>query len=304
MWGGPLSSQYSGRVETYQAQVVSTMVTSTTIPSNTLPAPPQRAPIQSPVEAMQLYYHYFYHHLSKHDDLVNVSRMENLWGRHDLLDFSNITSHIECFSVYSAECPIPAVWLMAAVITAIQECISPALDTYAIIVDVFEKSRQSQMREGTYTEGSRAARLRGDFDFWKRFAESRRLDQAIAAYLRRNKLIANGKSAISPTEADSAAMDWEEMVSFLLWLIGNKEKPKNDIRPTFSAQSARVLAVASSLQWVGIHLATELAPRADLVPVTYRSWPLVCYVGPKSVAAVHQTLVNTNNVSGIAMDFV
>jgi hypothetical protein len=304
MWGGPVSYRQPERVDTYQAQMVSTMATSTAIQSKSIPAPPKRTSVQSPLEAMQLYYHYFYLHLSKHDDLVDVEQMENLWGPQDLLDFSKITSHVECFSVYSTECPVSAVWLMATIIAAAQECIFPSTDTYTIIADVFEKCRQSHMVERTFTEGSRASRLRGDFDYWKRFAESRGLDQAISAYLYRNKLISNVTATSSPAETLFSTADKEEMICFLLWLIGNKEKPKNDIRPTFSVRSARVFAVALSMQWVGIRIATKLAPSGDTEPITCSCWPLVLYGNLNSSQPHAETLASANRVSSLTIDFV
>jgi hypothetical protein len=253
---------------------------------------------------MELYYHYFYHHLSKHGDLVNVSQMENLWGPQELLDFSKLTSHVECFSIYSSECPVSVVWLMATVIATVQECIMPSPDTYIIVADVFEKSKQKDMMEGTFTEGSRVSRLRGDFDYWKRFAESRGLDQGISAYLFRNKLISNATATSSPEETLFATPDKDEMISFLLWLIGNEEKPRNDARPMFSVQSARVFAVALSMQWIGIRIATEPAPNGKPDIDSYNYWPLVVYEKIDSSQPDAKTFASTNGSPQLTIDLV
>jgi hypothetical protein len=254
--------------------VVSTIASPDVIAMQMVQGHTHRTPNPSHEAAIQLYYHYFYHHLSTHDDLIDINQMESRWKPRIPIDPSETSSHIECFSVHGSDCSVPSVWLMAAVIAAFHEFILPASEIYSIIAEVFERSRQSLMVEGTFTEGSRASRLRSDFDFWKQFSQTRHLDHAVDNYLATD-------SFIKHRELFSAA-DKEEMISFLVWLIGNKEKPKDDVRPTFSVRSTRVFATALSMQSIGVRIATwtdQDLNTQDLNAhnLVHSGWPLVAH---------------------------
>lgn len=273
MWA---PSNFQGSVESHHAQVDTTWASPDVIALQVVGGHSNRT--LSHETAIHLYYHYFYHHLSTHDDLIDINQMEKQWKPRDPIDPSNMSSHIESFSIHRSKCSVPSVWLMATVIAAFHEYILPASAVYSTVAEVFERSTQSLMVKGTFTEGSRASRLHSDFDFWRQFSQSRHLDHAVEKYLAT-------KSFIKASEPFSLA-DQEEMVSFLVWPLANREKPKDDARRTFSVQSTRVFGAALSMQTIGVRIATWTdqdvnAQKSNTHEVVHSRWPLVVHAGFK-----------------------